>query len=246
MPLLDQITIVLDRPQVPVNIGAVVRAMRNMGAVDLRLVRPAPFARDELLRVAHRCESLVDRIATFATLDAALADTHYVVGTAAIAHSGRPPVTDIRRLALDLVQRTGQGRVALLFGTEADGLERAALDRCHLVAMLPTDPEYPALNLAQSALLFLYELRTAALAGMSPASATEQAPGTPQVELERLFELSEATLFSIGFFRYNPAPVMRTLRQVVYRASPSPEETALLMAIARRIQHRIQEMSGRS
>jgi TrmH family RNA methyltransferase len=242
MPLLDRITIVLDRPQDPVNIGAVVRAMRNMGAVDLRLVQPAPFERDELLRLAHRCEGLVDHIATFATLDAALADTHYVVGTAAIAHSGRPPVTDIRGLAADLVPRAAGERVALLFGTEADGLDRAALDRCHLIATLPTDPDYPALNLAQSALLFLYELRMAALAGVSATGAVEQSPGTSQADLERLFDLSEAALAGIGFFRYNPAPVMRTLRQIVYRASLSPEETALLMAIARRIQ----QMSGRS
>jgi tRNA/rRNA methyltransferase len=245
MSNLEQITIVLDRPQDPVNIGAVVRAMRNMGAADLRLVQPALFARDELLRIAHRCESLVDHIATFTTLDAALADTHYVVGTAAIAHSGRPPVGDIRGLALDLVQRTGQGRVALLFGTEADGLDRAALDRCHLIATLPTDPDYPALNLAQSVLLLLYELRMAALATpatpATPAAADQPAP-TPQADLERLFMLSEEALSGIGFFRYNPAPVMRTLRQIVYRASLSPEETALLMAIARRIQ----QMSGRS
>lgn len=35
------------------------------------------------------------------------------------------------------------------------------------------------------------------------------------------------------FFRYNPPAVMRTLRQIAYRAELSGDEVALLLAIAR-------------
>ena len=175
----SSIIVVLHRPQDPVNIGAVVRAMKNLGFAQLRLVQPSPFARDDVLRVVHRGEDLLDRTEIYADLDAALADAVYVVGTAALAHTDRPLTYDIRGLAANLVRRAADGRIALLFGSEADGLDRHALDRCHLIATLPTDPAYPALNLAQSVLLFLYELRLAALDALParPFACAARPPG---------------------------------------------------------------------
>ncbi|MEZ4681224.1 MAG: RNA methyltransferase [Caldilineaceae bacterium] len=235
---LAAIAVVLHRPQEAVNVGAVVRAMKNMGVNDLRLVQPADFDRNEILRLAHRCDDILDQMTVHADLDAALADVIYVVGTAAISHYKRPLTQDLRGLAGDLINRAWQGRVALLFGQEDDGLDHHALDRCHLVAMLPSNPDYPALNLAQSVLLFLYEIRMAAL-GQQPGQEEEpHAPNNPvatQAELERLFQLSEEALTAIDFFRYNPTAVMRTLRQLAYRAALRSEETALLIGIMRKI-----------
>lgn len=228
---LDRIRIVLHRPENPTNIGAVVRAMQNMGVAQLRLVQPPPFVRDDLLRLAHRCEEVVDRIETYATLEAALADAAFVVGTAAIAHGDFPISGDVRTLAAELIERASTEPVALLFGTEADGLDRYALDRCHLIATLPANPAYPALNLAQSVLLFLYELRMAA-DDAEPSSAAMR-PLAVHEDLERVFQTSEEALECLGFFKYNPTAVMHTLRRIVYRAALSPAEAALLLAIAR-------------
>lgn len=239
---MQGIVVVLHRPEDPVNIGAVVRAMRNMGFDQLRLVQPVPYTADHLLRVAHHCEDLVERIQVFETLDAALADIHFVVGTAAIDHRGRRTTGNIRGLAAELAGRAATQRIALLFGPEADGLDRAALDRCHLVAALPTNPDYPALNLAQSVLLFLYEVRMAAIEA-PPAS-----PATPavadQADLERLFLVTESTLRAAGFFRYNPEVVMRTLRQIAYRAALQPADVELLFAMARKMQRAM--LTGRA
>lgn len=229
---LDQIIVVLHRPENPANIGAIVRAMKNMGVGCLRLVQPAPYTADDLLRRAHRCDDIVARIQTFGALDEALADTHFVVGTAAISHSGHRLTFDLHALGLEIVGRASTGPVALLFGAEADGLDRAALARCHRVASLPTNPAYPALNLAQAVLLFLYEVRNAAEGAQSPPAPPPQAT---QAQLELLFQMSEDALQTIGFFRYNPAAVMQRLRQLIYRAELQPEEAALLLAIARQV-----------
>lgn len=227
---LDQFIVVLDHPENPTNIGAVVRAMKNMGFHRLRLVAPAPYTDDDLLRLAHRCDDLVAQIELFSNLGDALAPARLVVGTAAIAHAGLRITQDVRGLATSLVQQAAAGPIALLFGAEADGLDRMALDRCHLLAALPANPAYPALNLAQAVLLFLHEIRMAT----APAPAVTPPPAATQAQLEQLFAASEAALQAIDFFRYNPAVVMRTLRQVAYRAALRPDEVALLLAIARR------------
>lgn len=227
---LAQISVVLHRPQEVVNIGAVVRAMKNMGVTDLRLVQPVSFDGEEILRVAHRCDDIVANMGIYTTLDDALADMHFVVGTAAIVHHKRPLTQDVRGLSATLIDRSATGRCALLFGQEDDGLDNAALDRCHLIAMLPSNPDYPALNLAQSVLLFLYELRMTAESPLVLQPEQTDAPAT-HAELEALYELSEERLHDLDFFRYNPATVMRTLRQIGYRAELSQAELKLLMAI---------------
>lgn len=230
--------IVLDRPQNPANIGAVVRALRNFGFSELCLVNPAPFDRAALLRYAHRCDELVAALTIHATLDDALHDAVYVVGTAAQAHPDRPHTRDVHALAQDMVQRSHGGRVALLFGTEGDGLDRAALDRCHLVASLPTNAAYPALNLAQSVLLFLYELRQA-LDGVGhsaparPAPATDDDPPATHADLERIFAGTLALLERTGYIRYNPEALMRTLRQITYRTELTQREAGILMSVMR-------------
>lgn len=229
---LDQFIVVLDHPENPANIGAVVRAMKNMGFHRLRLVAPAPYTDDDLLRLAHRCDDLVAQIEVFGNLEDALAPARLVVGTAAIAHAGLRITQDVRGLATTLVQQATAGPIALLFGAEADGLDRTALDRCHLLAALPANPAYPALNLAQAVLLFLHEI---SMATTTPAPAgAPSPPAATQAQLEQLFTASEAALHAIDFFRYNPAAVMRTLRQLAYRAALRPDEVALLLAIARR------------
>jgi TrmH family RNA methyltransferase len=238
---LDHFIVVLDHPENPTNIGSVVRAMKNMGFHRLRLVAPAPYTDDDLLRMAHRCDDLVAQIERFSNLEEALAEAQLVVGTAAIAHAGLRITQDVRGLATELVQQALAGPIALLFGAEADGLDRAALDRCHLLAMLPANPAYPALNLAQAVLLFLYEIRMAAMSALSIASppvaslpVASPPPAVTQAQLEQLFAVGEEALRAIDFFRYNPTAVMRTLRQLAYRAALRPDEVALLLAIARR------------
>lgn len=237
MTPLDHFIVVLDHPENPANIGAVVRAMKNMGFRRLRLVAPAPYTDDDLLRIAHRCDDLVAQIERFSDLGEALAEARLVVGTAAIAHAGLRITQDVRGLAAELVQQAPAGPIALLFGAEADGLDRAALDRCHLLAALPANPAYPALNLAQAVLLFLHEIRMAAALApptAAPLPAAAPPPAATQAQLEQLFAASQEALRAIGFFRYNPAAVMRTLRQLAYRAALRPDEAALLLAIARR------------
>lgn len=230
--------IVLDRPQDAVNIGTVVRALKNMGFMRLRLVQPRAYDEADLQRVAHHAEDVIEQIQVYATLEEALADTIYVVGTSAIAHRGHALRKDVEALSKELVQRSATGLVALLFGTEDDGLGLEALDRCHCIVTLPTNPEYPALNLAQSVLLLLYELsRQTRQEAAAIGSTASLEPPLEQRTLEQLFARVEEALTDIAFFKYDPPAVMRTLRGIVYRAELRSDEVALLLAIARRISY---------
>lgn len=229
---MENIVVVLHRPRDVVNIGAVVRAMKNMGCRRLRLVDPAPFDPADIRGIAHRSEDVLDALEIAPDLDAALADALLVVGTTARRRGAHAVREDVRALAPQILARAAAGPVALLFGPEDNGLDNQALDRCQLIVRLPVDPAYPSLNLAQAALLLLYELRTAA-----PAAEPPPAPApAPQAQMETLYAALAQALQTIEFFKTGDAEAkLRSLRQLLQRARPDPREAALLTAIAREI-----------
>jgi TrmH family RNA methyltransferase len=230
---LDIMVVVLHRPRDVRNIGAVVRAMKNMGFTRLRLVQPAPFDPADIGGIAHRSEDILAAMEIFPDLPAALADARYVLGTSARPHPGRPLRQDLRALAGELLARAGAGPLALLFGPEDNGLDSDALDRCNAILSLPASPAYPSLNLAQAALLLLYELRQAAAA---PPQGPPPRPAAAAAELEQTLELADQALRAIDFYKSGDgAATLRAMRAMLLRAAPDSRELALLSAIAREV-----------
>jgi tRNA/rRNA methyltransferase len=229
------IVVVLHRPQQVRNIGAAVRALKNMGLVRLRLVQPTPFDPADILGIAHRSEDILARLEIFETLDAALADAQFVAGT-----TGRPRaaarVLTPRVAAPELLARAAHGPVALLFGPEDNGLANHELDRCHLTITIPTDPAYPSLNLAQAVLLVAYELRLAAQSASHIASPAT--PAATAAQLETLFAAAERALWGIEFFKSQGSEtILRTLRALVHRAEPDEREARLITAMCVEVLH---------
>src|SRR5215212_1151587 len=127
---LDNIIVVLCRPQKLVNIAGAIRAMKNMGLLRLRLVLPAEYDPADIEGIAHRSADVLAATTLHTSLDDALADAMYVAG--ATARPGAP----------DLLARAVHGPVALLFGAEDNGLTAEELDRCHGLLRIPTNPDY--------------------------------------------------------------------------------------------------------
>lgn len=226
----DNIVVVLCRPQKLVNIAGAIRAMKNMGLSRLRLVRPAEYDPSDIEGIAHRSADVLAATTLHASLDEALADAIYVAGTTARTREVTVRLTTPRDLAPDLLARAAHGPVALLFGSEDNGLTGEELDRCHCVLRIPTDPRYRSLNLAQAVLIVAYELW---LAGEQPAPAGRSFQAADAAQLEGLFGAAERALWGIEFFKtHTNQAIMRTLRGLIHRAEPDAREAALLRAMA--------------
>src|SRR5687767_9967341 len=142
---LDAIRVVLYEPQNPINIAAVVRAMKNMGLSSLRLVRPVEYDPHRLEGIAHDTHDVIDRIERYETLDEALADCVRVAGFTARRRAAKRKILAPREAATELLEFAQEGPVALLFGREDSGLPNEALDRAHLAITIPTT-EHSSLN----------------------------------------------------------------------------------------------------
>ena len=78
---LDNIRIVLVRPRGAANVGAVARAMKNMGLQDLALVQPAALRTFWSKAMAAHADDVLRCVRRFESLSAAVADCGLVVGT---------------------------------------------------------------------------------------------------------------------------------------------------------------------
>jgi TrmH family RNA methyltransferase len=226
--------VVLDEPQDPVNIGIIVRTMKNMGLSRLRLVRPGGFEPHRILGVAHTGTDVVDSAVLFERLGDALAGTGLVVGTTARGRRVRRNYVRPRDAAAEIVEVAQTGdNVALVFGREDRGLSNQDLDLCNRLIVIPTDPEHSSLNLAQAVLVVAYEVFLAA-GGVPPFKRPRRAAvRAGRAELESLFTEVEASLHAIDFFKAQKVePLMRTVREVAARADLDERETALFKAMA--------------
>src|SRR5579883_353838 len=138
---LEGIVLVLDRPLDAANVGGVVRAMSNFGLSRLRLVEPAAYDEERIRGMAHRGGSILERLERYDSLDGALADCGFVLGTTArpraVGHERMAP----RQAAPALLRAADPAApAAVLFGPEDCGLANAALERCNAVITIPTTP----------------------------------------------------------------------------------------------------------
>ncbi len=228
------IVVVLHQPQDLVNIAHVVRAMKNFGVRDLRLVAPREYDPHRVEGIAHQTRDVLQRVREFSDLDDALADCVHVVGFTARGRAAKRNRQRPREAADEMLTRSREGVVAMLFGREDRGLDNAALDRCHRVVTIPTEDTYPSLNLGHAAVVGLYELALARGAAARPMKAPRRtAPPATALELERLFGDVETALRTVGFFRHRSVEaVMRTVREVMHRAPLDQREAKLLRAMA--------------
>ena len=233
--MVPPVRIVLLRPRNPENLGAVARALRNFGLEDWAIVELGTHDFATARRVAVHAEDLLDRPWLVRSLDEAVGDCAWVVGTSSRAVAGK------RRLgpdavAREAVARSAGGRTAIVFGDERSGLTNEEIRRCHDLSAIPSAPAQPSLNLAQAVVVYAHALRAAALEAAPPRAA---APGATDAELGAvegaLRELLRAGGFLAGPERHAVRDLVATLRRGHLSRREARLWTTALRAIRRRL-----------
>lgn len=221
------IRIVLVGTTHPGNIGAVARAMKNMGLRDLALVEPRYFPHDEATARASGADDLLESALVVDTLEEAIADCVYVAGASARSRTIGWPCLDARDAAVKLIEESAKGKVAAVFGPEKNGLSNEQLDHCDTLLTIPTDPEFSSLNLAMAVQVVTYELRAARAA--KPPAYDDDTPLATSADLEHFYTHLEKVLRDVNFLDPdNPRHLMRRLRRLFIRARPDRNELNIL------------------
>ena len=187
----------------------------------------------------------MERIRIFDDLPSALADVSYVLGATARRRSTRQDWWNPEEAAKEFVgggeRGAGgrDGRLAIVFGREDRGLSNEALDLCHGLVCIPTNPDHTSMNLAHAAVIIFHELRKAALGPADwvardlEGKRRRRTPPATHGELEGFFEIWERAMEEVGLFHgIDPVPKMRSFRNIFQRADLDRRELGLVLAVA--------------
>jgi len=252
---LARIKVVMIRTSLAANIGSAARAMKTMGLSQLSLVSPKSFPDPDASALASGADDILHNACVFPSLDAALADTHFVIGSSAQRRELKMPELNPAQAARRLVEQAELGPVAIVFGTERSGMENSELERCHYLSVIPTDQVFSSLNVAQAIQLYCYEIRCAALSIrrddphhqlISALGETLTERPAPAAELEGFFDHLQTTLAELEFLDLqNPRQMMRRLRRLFLRARPESTEIHLLRGILAALGKKARAMASR-
>ena len=148
--------VVLVRPRLDENVGAVARAMANFGLADLRLVAPAPtcdWCSEAAARRACGAHAILERATAHARLGDALGDCHRAYATSARLRRLNARVVASPDAARDMARAarsSSGGRAALLFGAEDSGLTNDELELADFLVQVPAADAFSSLNLAMA------------------------------------------------------------------------------------------------
>ncbi|RME19912.1 MAG: RNA methyltransferase [Deltaproteobacteria bacterium] len=216
------------------NAGACARVLANLGFGPPVLVEPRFEDWAEARKFAVHAAGLLETAPRFDSLERAVADAHWVVGTSCRGrkHPDRKPPMGPEEFASRLRSLAAGEKAAVVFGPESTGLTNAELGLCQDILYLPTSPDYPSLNLAQAVALVAWEARKALGREAGREAGTAGRARVSAGEIEGLIGHMRRTLSVIGYLNpQNPDIVLDDLRKVLMRAEPDGRELAMLRGI---------------
>jgi TrmH family RNA methyltransferase len=227
--------IVLVRPQLAENIGAVARAMANGGLFHLRLVAPRDgWPQDRAWRTASGADPILEAATVYPDTPSAVADCHRVFATCPRPRHIVVPLRTARAAAEDLREINGRGlRTAVLFGPERAGLENDDVACADTLVRYPLNPEHMSLNLAQAVMILAYEWWTVAEPTPPRQLQTNATTVATKGQLEGFLDRLVAELDAAGFLDTLPKRpgMVRNLRHWFERGEVTEQELRTLHGV---------------
>jgi TrmH family RNA methyltransferase len=246
MPLAA-IRIVLVEPSHPGNVGAVARAMKNMGLSELVLVRPKSFPHPEAEARASGADDVLARARVCESVAESVADCGYVAATTSRSRDQNFRALDVHEAAARVFEKSAAAPAAILFGAERTGLTNEELALAHLLMRIPANPDYPSLNLAMAVQLTTYELFRAAGSPASTRPLSEPTvPPASGEDMERFYAHLQQVMDEVDFRDRTPGgtQLMTRIRRLFQRCEMDQNEVNILRGILTSVQQKRRRASG--
>ncbi len=209
-----KIAVVLVKPEYQINLGSVARLMKNFSLSDLRIVRGVKPGR-QALKFSMKGKSILQKARRFKTLEQAVTDCALVVGTSSTPERFSKDL----KTRINITQIPKSRKLALVFGSEGNGLSKQDALKCDFVASIPLNPEYSVLNLSHAVALTLYQV-------MNFQNTETQA--CDRKKIKKLVELFSKTI-ERGRFK-KKSKIIKAFSNVLLKSNASENEVQALFA----------------
>ncbi len=227
--------IILVRPQLAENIGAVARAMGNGGLFHLRLVAPRDgWPQERAWRMASGADRILDAVTLHETVADSVADLHRVFATCPRPRHIIKPMLTARGAAAEIHAIGARSlKCGILSGPERAGLDNDDIACADSLIRYDLNPDFMSLNLAQAVMIFAYEWYIARDDALPRSLQTNETGVAAKAELENFIEHLIRECDSSGFLN-NPQKrpgMVRNIRHFFQRGEVTSQELNTLHGI---------------
>jgi len=199
-----------------------------MGLRNLKLVQTTSSAEDEARMMATSAHIILDRATQFESLSEAVGEEHALFGTTSgRARRHSQPILSPRQAAARIVRLARHHKVGLVFGPERSGMTVNELALCQNLIQIPTDTEFPVLNVSKAVAIVCYEI-----AQYRQKAKPHTEPLLKISDREKIYERMQKILIRIGFLsQSNPEHIMKALRKILNQSELSPRDGQIVKGI---------------
>ena len=237
--LLNSVKVVLVGTTHPGNIGASARAMKNMGIVNLALVKPKDFPSNQAIYRSKAAKDVLESAQIYENLEDAVSDCELVIGTSARGRTVPWPILSPKEAADRVAVHSENNKVAIVFGREDRGLTNQELGLCNSHVHIPADPEYSSLNLSQAVQILVYEIRVSILKDQECEEYWDVDLATNE-QTERLIDHMDELMKEVEFYDVqNPRKLLLRVRRFFKRSSIDVMEANIFRGLFAAIQKKL-------
>lgn len=226
------LSIILIGVEHPGNLGAVARAMKNFGCTRLLLIEPKCSPSDAEAKKRAKWANDILEGATIGSFDLLEGFDLVIATTAELGNDFNLPRTPIlpSQLRERLTER--EGKIALLFGRESDGLTNEEIARSDFSLTIPSNADYPVLNLSHAVAVTLALL----LSERFEPGLEERFPLVKSAEKRQLLKMIDERLDTMEFSTPEKRATQRLLwKRLVAKSFLTQREAMALMGFFSRL-----------
>jgi tRNA/rRNA methyltransferase len=233
---MNNVGLILVSPKYPENIGASARIAYNFGLSGITVVSNRELDQERMLKMAtHKAAHIIKGMRLVTTTKEAAEPFNFIVATTAKEGRQRLRCQTPRAVMEEIspLAAIAENRIALMFGTENNGLSNEDMDLCQFSSTIPT-ADFSSLNLAQAIAIHCYELYTAipAVQAKKPAKIIKYANS---FDTEGMYAHVAEALSEVTFLDENNQTYwMRNIRQFLGKIRLSKKDASLVRGICRK------------
>ena len=226
----NNISFILNKPQLSENIGACARAIKNFNFKKLVLINPKPiFPNDKILATSVGAKDIIKQSINYETLEKAISKIDIVIAT-----SARFRNKNIKHINLeDLKKVNFKKKIGFLFGSEASGLSNDEISYANYNLQITTNPDFKSLNLSHSLIIIAQYVANIIKLRSTPFKKSNKVKSASKKEIQSMLGLCIKNLDEIDFFKPKEKrpKMLENLRNIFYKMDLSDKETRILSGV---------------
>ncbi len=226
----NNISFILNKPQLSENIGFCARAMKNFNFSKLIIIKPKPiFPNDKIYATSVGAKEIIAKAKIYEDINESLGNFDYLIAT-----SSRSRNKNIQHITLeDLKKINFKKKVGILFGAEASGLTNYEISYANCTMNIPSNKNFKSLNLSHSLIIVCQALFSIFKKKSFLFKKSNKIQKGTKKQIQAMIDLCINNLDKINFFYpKEKKPIMlENLRNIFYRMELSEKEIRILSSV---------------